>query len=229
MALALLAGCAAPPTRAPMAPPRTPPGFPGAVYLQAAARGAEVFRIDPTRSVAVLSVYRAGPLASFGHDHVVASHDVRGYVLLTPVLANARADLYVPLSDLAVDEPALRAAAGFHTTPSASDIEGTRANMLNKVLEASRYPFFVLHAGRAHGTLSHLEVEATLTLHGMTRTLPLPVTLQVRDGELAASGRFVLRQSNFGITPFSILGGALSVRDAVDVRFDLHAQRLRTE
>jgi hypothetical protein len=39
------------------------------------------------------------------------------------------------------------------------------------------------------------------------------------------NGRVTLEQSNFGIVPFSILGGALQVQDRVDVRFVIHGRR----
>jgi hypothetical protein len=40
---------------------------------------------------------------------------------------------------------------------------------------------------------------------------------------LQASGRFAVRQSDFGITPFAILGGALAVDDTVAIDFTVRA------
>ena len=99
-----------------------------------------MFRVDPARSLLLIVVRRGGALAQFGHDHVVASHDVAGYIAPD----EGRADLYVPLDALVVDEPALRAEAGFDTQPSAADIAGTRRNMLEKVLETSRHPYALI-------------------------------------------------------------------------------------
>ncbi len=46
----------------------------------------------------------------------------------------------------------------------------------------------------------------------------------VRSGnEFAASGDLMLRQTDFGITPLSVLGGALQVQYAVAVRFSIRA------
>ena len=106
-----------------------PAEFPQGYYRQAVGR--RVSRRSG-ESLVVIEVRRAGSLARLGHDHVVASHDVNGYV----APQEGRADLYVPLARLAVDEAALRAEAGFDTQPTESDIGGTRANMLEKVLEA---------------------------------------------------------------------------------------------
>jgi hypothetical protein len=41
---------------------------------------------------------------------------------------------------------------------------------------------------------------------------------------ITASGELTLKQSDFGITPFSVLGGALAVQDQLELRFELSAQ-----
>jgi hypothetical protein len=44
-------------------------------------------------------------------------------------------------------------------------------------------------------------------------------------GSIVARGAFRVLQSDFGITPFSIGGGAIAVADAVDVSFEIRAAR----
>src|ERR1700687_4874517 len=99
----LLTACV---SQAPRVPPseERPPAFPEQFYLQDAAGGQPVFKVEPAQSLVVIEVYRAGSLAKLGHDHVVASHDVGGYIATD----DNRADLYVRLDTLAVDEPDLR-------------------------------------------------------------------------------------------------------------------------
>jgi len=224
LSLALVA-CARPlPPPAPAAPPggpmALPKNFPAAEYQRAAARGEPVYRIDPERSLVVVRVYRAGPLARFGHDHVVASRSIQGYALRAT--QGSRADLYAPLAALTVDEPALRAEAGMSTTPSAADIEATRQNMLEKVLEVERFPFVTMNIEASGGGVDGLRAE--ITFHGVSRTVPLSAEIAWPDGGNAvhARGRFTLRQTDFGIRPFAFLGGALRVRDDVDVDFDVY-------
>src|SRR6266851_10521583 len=120
----MLAGCGPPVRKRAPAPAGPPADFPESYYREAAAQGKPVFRVDPAESLIVIEVRRSGSLARLGHDHVVASHEVVGYVAPD----EGRADLYVALARLAVDEAALRAEAGFDTQPAGSDIEGTRAN-----------------------------------------------------------------------------------------------------
>src|SRR6266705_3022998 len=141
----VLAGCA-PLLRGPAPAPAAPPAeFPEGYYLEALAQGKPVFRVDSRESLVVIEVRRSGSLARLGHDHVVASHEVGGYV----APGEGRADLYVQLERLEVDEAALRAEAGFDTQPTQLDIDGTRANMLVRVLEADRFPFALIRVSGA--------------------------------------------------------------------------------
>jgi hypothetical protein len=41
-----------------------------------------------------------------------------------------------------------------------------------------------------------------------------------------ATGTLAIEQSEFGITPFSILGGAIAVKDRVDIAFRIVATRM---
>lgn len=226
-ALALLGGCVAPPPAPVVERPTVPDGFLTAPYAQALAQGEAVYRIEPEQSEIVVRVYRGGSLARFGHDHVVASRDVHGYVLLARRGQDARADLYLPLDSLNVDEPARRAQAGFDTQPSQADIDGTRRNMMDKVLEAQRYPFVTLHLAPLRDEPPHLALKATLTMHGTTRTFPVDVDVDTANaGMLEARGRFVVKQTEFGMTPYALFGGALRVEDRLDIDFRLHGLRV---
>jgi hypothetical protein len=219
---ALLAGCAAPvPAPTPAAAPG-PSAFPDAHYQRLLAQGTPVFRVDPDQSLVVIEVRRSGSLAQFGHDHVVASHDVAGYVAPDA----GRADLYLPLDTLVVDEPALRAAAGFDTQPSAADIEGTRRNMLDHVLEAAQHPFARVAVTGAVAADGARPVRAVVTLHGTTREVDATARTEVSADEVTVEGTLAIDQSPFGIAPFSILGGAIAVRDRVDIAFRIRARRM---
>lgn len=64
-----------------------------------------------------------------------------------------------------------------------------------------------------------------VTLHGRTRRLALPATVQVDAEKLSASRSTRLKQTDFGMTPFSVGGGLLSVRDELEVRYHIVARR----
>lgn len=213
-----LPACAPPPPpQGQAAITQAPAGFPESRYREAEALGRKVLRVAPERSLVVIEVRRAGALAGLGHDHVVANHDARGYV--DP--EEGRSDLYVPLHRLVVDEPGLRAEAKLDTQPAPDAIAGTRRNMLEKVLDADRFPFALVRATRAAPDSSKLSV--AITLRGATRRFEVPVQDEILPDGIAVSGRLTFNQTDFGITPYSVLGGALQVRDRLDLRFRIIA------
>ena len=220
LASTMLAGCALllrEPAPAPAAPPTD---FPEGYYREALAQGKPVFRVDSRESLVVIEVRRSGSLARLGHDHVVASHEVGGYVAPD----EGRADLVVALARLAVDEPALRAEAGFDTQPTESDIEGTRANMLEKVLEAEKFPFALIGVSGANTGRGDVTLNVAITLHGGTRTLQVPAEIEADAEKMSVTGRFSFEQTDFGITPYSLLGGVIAVQNRVDLRFRIIAR-----
>jgi polyisoprenoid-binding protein YceI len=216
-ALLITGGCA---TREGPAPASgaAPPGFPARDYERAIAEGKAVYRVDPARSTVVIEVRRAGSLARLGHDHVVAGYDIRGYVMPD----SDRADLYVALDALVVDEPKLRAEAGFDTAPTADAIAGTRRNMRSRVLDTGRFPFAVISVGALD---AERVAPVSITLHGITRTMRVPLQVDAKADEWLVTGAFALNQTDFGIVPLSLLGGAIEVQDAVAIRFRIRAVR----
>ena len=219
MVLFVLVGCS--PSVAPPITRPPPPSVAQDQYRTALAQGEAVYQIDAAQSLIMIRVYRGGSLARFGHDHVVASRDVHGFALLAKSPFKSRADIYIPLDSLSVDEPALRAEAGFDSTPSANDIEGTRHNMLFKVLQVEQFPYAILRIDEIGGDLPDVKLGATFSLHGQTRRLGIPARVERSGSQLRVSGKLSLRQNEYGITPYSILGGALRVENRLDLRFDL--------
>lgn len=126
-----------------------------------------------------------------------------------------------PLQHLTVDEPGLRAEARLDTQSAPDAIEGTRRNMLDKVLDAERFPFALIRATRSAnpGTL-----HVALTLHGATRDFAVPVQTEAVPAGIAVSGRLTFRQTDFGMTPYAVLGGALRVEDGLALRFRVVAR-----
>ena len=220
VACALLQACTSQPSVLREAAKGGPPGFPHAHYAQLAAEGKPAFRVDAERSLVVIDVRRAGSLAQLGHDHVVASHDAAGYI----APGEGRADIYIPLDALTVDEPQLRAESGLDTQPDADDVAGTRSNMLRKVLDADRYPYALINVNEL-GNGQRGPVRVAVTLHGVTNPVDAAAQWNATTDEFSVTGTFALDQSAFGITPFSLLGGALAVADRVTVTFRIRARR----
>jgi hypothetical protein len=216
-----LAACAPPVSGPAEREGQRPAGFPDAYYLDAARRGQPVYEVDPASSRLVIEVRRGGALAQLGHDHVVVSHDVAGYV----APAEGRADLYVRLDRLVVDEPGERAEARFESQPPDDAIAGTRENMLRK-LDAAGHPFAVIGVHGVDRDAAGASLDATLELNGTSRALRIPAEIVQAPDAMSVAGRIAVTQTSFGITPYSILAGALQVQDEVAIRFRIRARRM---
>jgi len=220
LACALLAACtpfAPPPAASLPAAPVAAPAMPAPAWQQP---GMRVLHIVPQESLLTITVRRGGALARLGHDHVIASRTLQGVVAPAP----GRAQFQFRLDEMSVDEESLRQAAGLTTTPSADAVAGTRHNMLVRVLDAERYPWVRIEARR---TSDKEVLDADITLHGVTRTVQLPVRVaEAADGRgLQASGSLLLKQSDFGIVPFAVLGGAMAVQDQMELAFRITARQ----
>ena len=173
-------------------------------------------------------VYRAGPLASFGHNHVIQATHIKGDVYLGSDLQHSGFTLTLPVKDFRVDAPAARAVEGpdFAPQPSPQAIQGTYDNMLGAgELDAAKYPDIRIRSVGFLGPEWAPDATVRIELHGVQRDLTVPIALQHCGDRLTATGSFQIKQSDFGIRPFSILGGGLQVANTVKVRFHLVAQK----
>lgn len=173
-------------------------------------------------------VFRGGPLASLGHNHVIACRDLAGVVFLMPDRAHSAFELRVPVAQLTVDEPALRGAAGADFAEAvAEDAKAdTRRNMLGAaLLDADRYPAITLRSGRILRTAGGFQLEIAVAVRDQTRSIVVPVTFSEAGEEIVVTGETRLSQAALGLQPFSVMLGALQVEDELHVRFRVTARR----
>lgn len=171
-------------------------------------------------------VYRGGALARAGHNHVVASHDLAGVVNIPDDLTRASFEVRIPVMKLTVDESELRAEAGPDFPAEVPDAakEGTRHNMLSKaLLDAEQYPEIVLRSESvAVIAPNDLLAQVQVAVKDQTHSASVPVRYELGTDELTASGEFPLKQSDLGLTPFSVMLGAIQVQDEMKIHFKLH-------
>lgn len=218
-----LGGCAPGPRGGPSTSvvPAVPPVAPP-------SRAAVVYDVVPGRSELRLLVYRGGPLARLGHNHVILSRELRGEVRVPDDGAHVTFTLTFPVATLAIDEPQARADEGadFDSRPTASDVEGTRRNMLGpQVLDAAQFPEIQLVANGASGGPEDWRVRVRAEVRGRAQDVDVPVRVERVGDEIHARGELRLAQSALGITPFSVAFGALQVLDEMTVRYSIVAQR----
>lgn len=194
-------------------------------YAGLRAAGGRVFTLNPKTSQLRMYAFRAGKAAKFGHNHVLSAPEFQGFFSLSPEgPAASRFDLVFRLDQLAFDDPQHRAALGpaFASSISAEDTASTRNNMLgDNNFQAARFPFLRIQSLQIVGDAPKFAAKVAVELHGQTREMWVPLTVTGLPESLAVQGALVLRQSDFGIKPFSVFGGILAVHDEIVVEFTL--------
>ena len=191
----------------------------------ALASDGQVYRLDATRSVVRIYAFRSGTGAILGHNHVLNAPQFAGWAYLPQEqVADARFDLEFRLDSLKLDDPEERARLGeaFASKPSSVALQRTREHMLGTDnLDAERFPFLRIHSLQLRGELPKLAVKVQIELHGQRQEMWLPLDVSRTEGQLQVRGAMVLRQTDFGVRPYSVLGGFLAVQDELVIEFSL--------
>jgi polyisoprenoid-binding protein YceI len=185
----------------------------------AAAAGRRTYVVVPERSLMTVHVGRAGLFGFAGHEHEVAAPVARGTVLVDEDDPQRSSVM------LEFDAASLKVTG---RGEPAKDVPKVQARMTGPdVLDVARHPVVAFRstavsaAPGAQGTWD-LEVRGDLTLRGVTRSLEVPVRLTRADGALRATGRTVIRQTDFGMKPVSV-AGVVKVKNELTLQFDITA------
>jgi polyisoprenoid-binding protein YceI len=195
--------------------------FSGAA-AQAGARAEYV--ISSEKSKLQISVYKEGLFKAFGHDHLISANRLSGRALFNEeMLEDSSVDLTVEAASLRVIDP----------DESDSDRQQVQSTMAGKsVLDgekftAIRFSSTGVREGKKTGAGWDITLEGSLTLHGVEKPISLPLHLSEKDGELRADGEVSILQTDFGITPIKVGGGAVKVKNKIRIRFDVVADKRR--
>lgn len=162
--------------------------------------------IDTTNSRLTVYAYKTGMFSFAAHDHEISAPIVSGRVDDSASSPSVR--LVVNAKEMRVLDPKV----------SEKDRAEIQKDMHAKVLESERYPTIefvstkIEQAGADHWT-----VTGNLSLHGQTK----PVTVSVTRNGGRYTGEAKFRQTEFGITPISVAGGTVKVKDEVKVTFEI--------
>jgi hypothetical protein len=189
---------------------------------------ARQFSLVPAESRMLVRVYRGGRLAQMGHNHIISSNDLRGEIYLSEQLNRSVFEVRLPVATMAVDKPELRAASGadFPGELDQDAIDGTRANMLgDSQLDAAQWPEILIRGRSISGAFPDLRVRMDIGVRSNSFALEVPVQVVSVDADgLRANARFTVRQTELGIEPFSVMLGALQVRDELEIELSLVAR-----
>ena len=191
---------------------------------------AERFVIDPDDSELRLLVYREGSLAELGHNHVIVGNP-RGEIFLASTSAESGFRLCVAVESFRVDEQEARGQEGadFAAPVPQAARTATRKNMLGEqLLNGSLYPAIEMLSERLSGPLWNPDITARIDLGGVNRLLTFPAAVVRSNGQVVVIARSSVLQTDFGMEPFSVLGGALRVKDRIEVRVRIVARQAGT-
>jgi polyisoprenoid-binding protein YceI len=187
--------------------------------------GGKVFAMVPQDSAVRIYAFRAGRAARLGHNHVLSAPRFTGFFYLpADGAASGRFDLAFRLDQLQIDDPAERSQLGaaFSSVIDGDAIASTREHLLGAdSLQADQFPFVRIHSLQISGEAPKFAARTQMLMHGQGREFWIALDVAGLPDRLAVSGSFVLRQSDFGVQPYSLLGGLLSVQDEVVVEFKL--------
>ncbi|WP_431258625.1 hypothetical protein ACQ86G_29780 [Roseateles chitinivorans] len=185
---------AAAPAASSGAPGSGPDALPSScpAWLAAQQRGeGRLYRVDATESQVRIHVFRAGRLAKVGHNHVLGVERMAGQVFLpADGIASAGVELAFRLDDVGIDKPEWRAGLGpeFASVPTASDVAGTRTNML-RAIDGERFPTISMRSTAVAGAFPVLAVKLAVRWHGQIREIDVPVRVARPSGRRPCAPR----------------------------------------
>jgi YceI-like domain len=166
--------------------------------------------------------------SGFGHEHAVAGLLRSGRIQLG---AEQRAgSLVFEMASFVADPDYARKFIGLEGTSDPGTQAKVTANMLSPdVLDVARYPTaeFQIASVRATGQksqrgMSVYEFAGEFTLHGAKRPLRFRAEVQPLEHQVRVIGGFKIRQSDYGMIPFSKAFGAVGVADELRIYGDLY-------
>jgi polyisoprenoid-binding protein YceI len=189
--------------------------------LCAPARAQE-WTVDPSTGYFRVIVMKEGLLGGLGHDHVLDVVNAKAKAAIGE--SSGAVHVEINAAGVEIDQAASRAEEGFRKPIAAGDLEKIRSNMRGpKGLDVRAHPFikFDSTAIEPSDIKGVWMVTGAFSLHGATGTLDFPVTLTPRQGGWWATGYVRVRPSEYGIKPFSVMGGLIRVQDEALVKFNL--------
>lgn len=178
------------------------------------------YAVDSVKSKIEIHVGKEGFFSVFGHDHLIAAKEFSGKAQLDPQkMEESSVALSVASKSLTVLDPG----------ESEKDKAEVQKTMLgDKVLNVEKYPeirFTSTRVASAKKTNDgwELTLEGKLALHGVEKTARFPLRVRLDGDTLRAQGEVSLLQTDYGITPVKVGGGAVKVKDKLKLRFDIAA------
>ena len=179
------------------------------------------YTIVPSESSFWVFVGKTGLFSALAHDHEIGVKSFSGRVVV-PAAGASGGSL-----EMEVEAPSL---VVLDKKPSEEDKKKIFDSMHNEVLESAKYQKItfksvsVSDVKQTGNDAYSFVVNGDLTLHGVTKRIAVPVAATVTPQELRAAGKYTLKQTDYGIKPYSAAGGTIKVKNEVIVNFSILAK-----
>jgi len=172
--------------------------------------------INSEKSLLTVHVNKAGLLSFIGHQHIVASRDLDGWV------DEVRNQGYFSfgIAKMTVDEPALLKSNLLPDELNASEKEATKQNMM-KMLDAKNFPDVRVSITSFDPKKSMIHTKIIVKDQMIERDLIVKVTKSANNKIMNLTGETSLKLLDFSVEPFSALGGLLSVNNEISIEWNL--------
>ncbi len=194
-----------------------------ALVLALGARGGaaepRTYVVDPERSAVAIHVGRAGLFKFAGHEHEVLVPRFEGDIQADPLaLGGSNVSLALDATSLKVSDRG----------EPPEDVPKIQARMVGpELLDVARFPSVTFRSTSIEGheagkDIYELQITGELKVHGVGRSTVVQARIEVAGDALTATGSFVLRHTDFGLTPVSV-AGVVKVKNEITIDFRIQA------
>ena len=178
------------------------------------------FVIDTGASRFTIQAFATGLFSAMGHNPVIGIGKYTGEVnFSSKTMEGSGFRLTIQAGSLSVQDDV-----------NDKDRREMERLMNENILETGKYPEIgyespSMTVSKLGDALYSVSLNGTLKFRGVSRSQAVTARVAEFGEMLRASGEFTLRQSDYGIKPFSIAGGALKLKDEIKFSFELVARK----
>lgn len=178
------------------------------------------YAIQAQGSSFTVRAFATGVLSMFGHSPTIAIQDFEGKVDVNPeAIEQAHLRFVIHSTSLMVIDDI-----------SKKDRDEINRTMHEEVLESSSFPDIAYECSRLSASKTGngeywLALNGDLTLHGVTRGLPVSARVSLNGDSLRAAGDFSVRMSDYEIGPVSAAAGTVKLKDELKLSFNIVARK----
>ncbi len=186
-----------------------------------AQSNSRTYTIDAKESSFWVFVGKSGFLSGLAHDHEIGVKSFTGRVVVPEAgAAGGALELDIDARSLVVLDKKV----------SEKDRTEIFNSMHQDVLESAKHQKItfksvaVSDVKQTGDNAYSFTLTGDLTLHGVTKRIATPVTATITPQQLRAVGKYTLKQTDYGVKPYSAAGGTIKVKNEVVVNFNIVAK-----